>query len=966
MKKGATFTQLFLQRFSPERAGKQTTGGTGKHGEKTGTVAPRGPRAPRGLFLLSSHLKTAVLFCAFAATAHGQTPAELRGLVADEFGAIVRNASINLEDGKGGKFSAQTDGTGQFRLAGLAPGTYTLTATAAGFASTTEQVRLRAGGATSVNLVLKVTISEQLEVKSEAVGVSTEPEQNLSAISLSRDELTSLPDDREELLQTLRAMAGASDVTPIFVDGFSEDRLPSKDAILAVKIGSNPFSPEFTGRGNNRIEVITKPGTDKLGGNFQFRFNDESINARNAFATTRAPLQVRDFTANLTGPIIRNRWGFFFEYERERQDENAFINATVLDPATLSPRPFPATALTPAREDEFTIRTNFLATKKNTIGLWYDYEREAEENQGLDGGFDLPERGFDNSERRHTARASLTSVIGAGSINEVRLSLSRRVEETKARSEAPAVVVLDAFSSGGNQDSLFNSESRDRLDLVDNFSLTRGKHTVKTGARIEYARYKFLNRANFGGTFTFGSGFERDAAGAVIAGADGAPITITPIEQYRRTRLGLPGYGPSQFSITGGDPLIALPLWEVSLFAMDDWRVSPRLTFSFGARHEMETGIRDRTNIAPRLAFAWAADKDRNSVLRGGAGIFYDGLESEIIFDTRLYDGVRQRQFVIDQPSFFPGVPQNFDDATRLDPALRTSSPDLDAPYLINASIGYERKLPGGLFASVTYGWQRGVHLLRTRNVNAPAPGTGLRPIADRGPILQYESSGISTRHELALNLKYEFRRKLSLFGNYILSKTRSDTDDVAGAPADSYSWSSEWGPASNDQRHRVVVGGSFNLPGETRFSPLVQITTGRPFNITTGRDNNGDTLFTDRPSFAAPGAPEAIITRFGVFNPNLAPGDRIVPRNLGRGPGQVSVDANFTKTFSFGRSEKRDQKGKDQDDRFKLTLGANVSNLLNKTNLSGFSGVLSSSRFDRPNRALGARRVTLTLKLSF
>ena len=97
----------------------------------------------------------------------------------------------------------------------------------------------------------------------------------------------------------------------------------------------------------------------------------------------------------------------------------------------------------------------------------------------------------------------------------MRLSLSRRVEETKARSEAPAVVVLDAFGSGGNQDSLFNSESRDRLDLVDNFSLTRGKHTVKTGARIEYARYEFLNRANFGGTFTFGSGFERDAAGVL-------------------------------------------------------------------------------------------------------------------------------------------------------------------------------------------------------------------------------------------------------------------------------------------------------------------------------------------------------------------------------------------------------------------------------------------------------------------
>lgn len=907
-----------------------------------------------------------LLFSAFAATAVAQTPAELRGVVADEAGAIVRKATVSLEDGAGRKLSAQTDGAGQFRFTGLAPGTYTLTATAPGFAVGAEQVKIGAGGATPVNLVLKVTISEQLDVKSEAVSVSTEPDQNLSAVNLSRDDLASLPDDREELLQVLRAMAGGSDTAPIFVDGFSEDRLPSKNSIQAVKIGSNPFSPEFSGRGNNRIEIITKPGSDKLSANIQFRFNDESLNARNAFAPTRAPLQIRDFNGELTGAIIRNRWGYFIEYERERQDENAFINATVLDPVTLLQRQFLATALVPASEDDLTIRTNFFIAKNHTFGVWYNYDRETEENQGVDGGFDLLERGFDNSERRHTLRFSLTSVIGSGAINELRLSLDRRVDEVKARSEAPAIIVFDAFSSGGNQGALFNSESRNRLDLVDSFSLTRGKHTIKAGARIEYERYKFLNRANFGGTFTFGSGFERDAAGNVIIGADGAPITITPIEQYRRTLLGLPGYGPSQFSITRGDPLIELPLWEVSWFAMDDWRVSPRLTVSFGARHEMETGVRDRTNIAPRLAFAWAADKDRKSALRGGAGIFYDGIEEELIFDTILYDGVRQQQFIIDQPSFFPDIPQNFDDAMMTESALRTRSQQLDSPYIINTSIGYERKLPRGLFASVTYNWQRGVHLLRTRNINAPAPGTGLRPIADRGPILQYESSGVSTRHELALNWKYELRRKLSLFGNYILSKTRSDTDGESVAPADSYNWLSEWGPASNDQRHRVVFGGSFNLPGETRFSPLVQISSGRPFNITTGRDNNGDTLFTDRPSFAAPGDPEAIITRFGVFNPNPRPEDQIVPRNLGRSLGQVSVDMNFAKTFAFGRAEKRDQKSKDEDARFELTLGANVSNLLNKTNLSGFSGVLSSSRFDRPNRALGARRVVLTLRFSF
>jgi hypothetical protein len=918
-------------------------------------------------------MKKAVLFnalCLFMLTltpiAGAQIAAELRGVVTDESGAVIRQASIRLEDGKGGSTATQTDDSGRFRFTVLTPGSYLLRATAAGFTLLTEEVRVTAGGAQTVNLVLKVVISEQIEINSETARVSTDPDQNLSAINLSQNELASLPDDRAELLQTLRAISGQSETAPIFVDGFSDDRLPSKDSILAVKINSNPFSPEFSGRGDGRIEVITKPGSDKLRGNFEFRFNDESLNARNAFATLRAPLQVRDFTGNLTGPIIPNRWGYFLEYEHEAQDENAFINATILDPATLVPQQFLATALTPAREDEFTLRTSFLIAKQHTWGIWYNYERETENNQGVDGGFDLPERGFDSLERRHTLRFSLTSVIGTGVINEMRLSLSRRISESKARNEAPAIIVLDAFSSGGNQASLLNNNTRDRLELVNNISFTRGKHTIKAGGEIEFNSQRFLNRSNFGGTFTFGTGFERDAAGNVVTGADENPLTITPLEQYRRTLLKLPGYGASQFSIVRGDPFIGLPQWEASWFAMDDWRVSPRLTISFGLRHQAEKGIEDGLNIAPRLSLAWAPDKDLKSVIRLGAGIFYDELESEILFDTIRYDGVRQQQFIFNQPTFFPDVPSSFDELTRREPVIRTRAQNLDAPYLINTSIGYERKLPWGIFTSVTYSLRRGVHLLRTRNINAPSPVTGLRPTADQGPILQYESSGVSTRHELALNWKYEVKRKLSLFGNYQLSKTRSDTDSASLVPADSYSLLSEWGPAANDRRHRMVLGGSVNLPGEIRLSPLLQLSSGTPFNITTGRDNNGDTLFTDRPSFAELGDRETIVTRFGVFNPNPQPGDRIIPRNLGRGRGQVGLDLNFTKSFAFGREMTANQQGKDEKERFKLVLGANVSNLLNKTNLTGFSGVLSSSRFDRPNRALGARRISLTLKFSF
>jgi hypothetical protein len=331
-------------------------------------------------------------------------------------------------------------------------------------------------------------------------------------------------------------------------------------------------------------------------------------------------------------------------------------------------------------------------------------------------------------------------------------------------------------------------------------------------------------------------------------------------------------------------------------------------------------------------------------------------------------DGVRRQQFVISQPPFFPEIPDNLDPALRTQPALRIRAAELDAPYLINTSVSYERKWTRGLSGSIGYSWQRGLHMLRTRNINAPFPDLSGKPFPDQGPVLQFESTGLSTRHEMKFNWQYKTKRMLTIFGNYTLAWSRSDTDGDGTAPSNSYLLVREFSRAGNDQRHRLSIGGTINLPGGWRFSPLLQAASGRPFNITTGRDNNGDTIFTDRPALASPEDPEAVITPFGVFNPNPRPGEEIIPRNFGKGPGYIYLDLNFAKSFSFGGPNQGGAKkeGKGADGRFKLTFGANVRNILNHTNFAGFSGVLSSSRFGTANRALTARRVALTLNLSF
>jgi hypothetical protein len=545
--------------------------------------------------------------------------------------------------------------------------------------------------------------------------------------------------------------------------------------------------------------------------------------------------------------------------------------------------------------------------------------------------------------------------------------------------------VLDSFNAGGNQGALWGDNSSDNLQFNDNLTYTYKQHTFKMGVSVEATSLKNVSRSNFGGTFTFGADVERDGDGHPVPGAAGEPIVITSLEHYRRTLLGIAGYRPSQFSILRGDPFVGFSQWEVGWFAQDDWRVSPRLMFSYGLRHELQTHLVDKLNIAPRVGLAWVPDKQNRSTIRAGAGIFYSRLASGITLDTIRVDGRHQQQFIIQGPTFFPDVPETFSGAITPSPAIRIESPGLNAPYSIISTVSYERQLPWKLQGSIGYTWQRGVHLLRTRNINAPAPeASGLPPYPDRGPILQFESTGVSTRHELLLSLRANLNRKFAIFGNYTLASTRSNTDDAYTAPSSSYDLSTEIGPANFDQRHQFFLGGSFSLPWGLKASPLVFVKSGRPFNITTGLDNNGDTLFTDRPAFSSPDDIDRVVTRFGVFTPSPRLGGPIIPRNFGHGPGQVSVNLNFSKTFAFcpaaggasgqgrdGRARPGGNTGRsgpttDPRRRCNMTFGLEVENMFNHTNLSGYNGVLTSPTFGTANRALGARRVGLSLSFNF
>ncbi|HTG14994.1 MAG TPA: carboxypeptidase-like regulatory domain-containing protein, partial [Blastocatellia bacterium] len=172
---------------------------------------------------------------------------ELRGTIIDEADAYIAAAPLTLDDGKGNKYSTIADERGRYRFV-ASPGVYTLTVEVEGFAKFVEQIDLKSKRAVSFDVRLKVALNEQVEVKDNAAGISPEPDRNLSAITITEKDLEALPDDPDELLRTLKQMAGAAgggDDAAVYVGGFRErGQLPPKEAILRISINSNPFSAE--------------------------------------------------------------------------------------------------------------------------------------------------------------------------------------------------------------------------------------------------------------------------------------------------------------------------------------------------------------------------------------------------------------------------------------------------------------------------------------------------------------------------------------------------------------------------------------------------------------------------------------------------------------------------------------------------------------------------------------------------
>ncbi len=857
----------------------------------------------------SIFLTIALILCVSSVPAQ-QASGTLRGQVADEFGALIVGATITVVDASGVEKTAVTDAEGNYVVSGLAPGKYIVRAIASGFAVfENAEVEIAAGERKQLKITLGAALgTEEVTVAAETP-VSTEPENNAGALVLRGADLDSLPDDPDELAAALQALAGPSagpNGGQFFIDGFTGGRLPPKESIREIRINQNPFSAEYDRLGFGRVEILTKPGTDKLRGQVFMNFNDESLNSRNPFADNRAPYQAKQYGGNLSGPIIAKKASFFFDFERRVIEDNAVISALVLDPTNpaLPETRVNLAVVTPQRRLTFSPRFDYQLNDKNTLVARYTYTRTSAEDAGI-GGFSLPERAYDTSFTEHTLQLTETAILTPTVINETRLQYIRGRRLQEGDNTVPTVIVADAFTGGGSQIGLsFNKE--DRVELQNNTSWIMGRHSFRAGGRVRWSRVTDFTQNNFGGTYLFNS-----------------------IEQYRQTLLGTPGFRPTQLTIAGGDPEAGVSQVDFGGYIQDDWRVRSNLTLSLGLRYETQNNINSNFNFAPRVSFAWSPGaggaRQPKTVVRGGFGIFYDRFSESLTLQSNRFDGGvgSQQQFnvtnaVLDGPvllSLFPNTPSLATLSTLgLPQNIRLVADNLQAPYTMQVAVSVERQLPYRFTVATTFISSRTLHVLRSRNINTPLPGTfnpliqgsGTRPLGNINNYFEYESSGTLNQNQLIINVNNRLSPNFTLFASYILGKTSSDTEGAGVFPADTYDLSREYGRSAFDTRHRLFLGGSFGVPWKLRLNPFIIASTGRPFNITTGGvDINGDTLLLERPSLAPAGADCAAVnircTRFGNFNLLPLPGEEIIPRNFGEGPAFVTVNVRVTRTFGFG-----------------------------------------------------------------
>ena len=904
-------------------------------------------------------------------------PAALTGTVTDPAGALVPSALVSLASSGGKTRTTITDGFGVFSIADIPPGSYRLTVEAKGFRTEDRGLALHGGQKARIAISLKIEVQrQQVAVSDQALDAS--PEHNQGAIVLKGAELESLSTDAQQLQLQIEAMAGGDSGARLFVDGFTATRLPPKSSIREIRINENPFSAQFDVTGAGRVEILTKAGSDALHGTLTLLGDTSALNSRNPYVQEQPPYASFYSEGDISGPLTKSST-WFLTGDQQTVGSQSFIHAIT---SSTGP-PYTATVSSPQTSVDLGPRIDFQLGKKQTISLRYQFGHQTQDDL-VQSQLSLEGQGVNTRHTDQTLQFGDTQVYGPRVINETRFQFMRTNDSTVSRDTSPTVLVQGAFVGGGNNLGQLH-DGQNRYELQDYVSVLLGSHLLRAGARFRYLQDGNFSSSGFNGQFIFPS------INAWEITQQGVANGLTPAE------IRALGGGASQFSIIRGATGVTVNVADLGAYIEDEWKLRQNMTLTPGLRFETQSDIPDHTDFAPRLSYAWAiganGDKPARAVVRAGVGVFYDRFPADLLVNAGRQNGVLQQQYVVNFPDFYPNIPPTNSLGLATFPTIFRISPDLHSPLTVQESVGLEKEFFKHLTLSVNYTYYRGVDQLITRNINAPLPGTynpadptsGIRPLGTLQNIYEYNSLATTKRHRIFTNFHLNVDKVL-LYGYYIFGYSHSDTGGPSSFPSNQYDLNVDYGRAAQDIRNRLYLGGLVVLPLKLRLNPFLVAQSNAPFNITVGQDLNGDSQFNDRPAFATDLSRTSVYrTKWGTFDADPLPGQKIIPINYGTGPALVMLQLGLTRNFNFGPPLAEQPAppaavpGKpapktDIARRYTMNLGIQAQNLFNTVNggtpvgvlgspLFGESTTLNTTQFSLPQ---ANRIVYLRLRLQF
>ncbi len=828
-------------------------------------------------------------------------------LVMDPSGATIPGAAIIVLAGSDLIAEQEADAKGVALITVRTNEPLKLIVTAPGFATeevevifpprvTTHQINVPLALA---NIETDVTVSATEQ--NEAGGLTE---------TLSQAEIDQLPDDPDELQRMLEEIAGPG--ATIRVDGFSGGRLPTRDQIARIVVRRDAFSAEFHDVGRGRVEIATRPGVDRWRGSAGLNVRPSGLSARNAAtaAGSKTGTMVR-MNAFAAGPLVRNRVSFSAHIAGSSSEDTRGISALTLE------GPYVATLTQPFDNRSVSVRTEGLVTRQTMFRTSYERSTSERGNQGI-SELDFPERGYTNESVRHELRFSLEG--GQRRPYHLRLQFDQARNEAIPDTIERTIVVQSAFRRGGASTAGVN---RGRSLLSDTMvTLVARPYTLRVGSLINYDNNEQGQLRNSLGTFTFTD---------LASFAAGIPATFT----QRR----------------GAQPL-TVGVTQAATFAQAEF-VKWQWNFGMGLRYELQSGINDRGALAPRLGLSRSFRRN-TTTFRAGYGWFYDWMPVRVEEESiRLSQGSTEEEVIIQNPSY-PDPSGAGTISTRRDPPSRLDlGAGAELPRWQRVSVGLNHQLRQGVRMNFDAFYESTNSDFRSLDLNAPL--NGVRPDSRFGRVLLVQSMGRARRVGFNVNLNYSPRQGMFSRVRYGFSNNMNDSDDEFTPPATG-DFATEWA-RTREGRHRV----NWNIGVPIQRWGLSASINGRwnsggYYDWTTGRDENGDAFFNDRPAGVTRNSLQANSTtqtdmRLSWTLPSMRPRDSAA---LQRGPGGGGPRGPGG---PGGR-------GQGNQRRFEVYLWA--SNLFNVVNKTGFVGVQSSPLFMQATSAQAARRVEMGWRFSF